>query len=174
MSSEGITAKVFRFPRPASPPAARSIHLIDIENLIGGTKFSEGDVAAVAQRYKALAGVGEDDFVVVASSHHTALATWFGWPDARRLVRSGVDGADLALIEVIERENLAMRFDRVVIASGDGIFAVPAAKLQQREVEVTIVSRPEFLSRALRLASRDIRILDSEPDLGPVIAARVA
>jgi hypothetical protein len=172
--SEGIPAKVFSFPRPASLPAARSIHLIDIENLIGGTNFYEGDVAAVAERYRSLAGVGEDDLVVVASSHHTAPATWFGWPDARRLVRSGVDGADMALIEVIEKENLAMRFDRVVIASGDGIFAVPAAKLQQRGVKITIVSRPEFLSRALRLASRDIRILGSQPDLGPVVAARVA
>ena len=172
--SEGIPAKVFRFPRPASPPSVRSIHLIDIENLIGGTDFSEGEVADVAAHYKALAGVGEGDLVVVASSHHTAQAAWFGWPDARRLVRSGVDGADMALIEVIERENLAMRFGRVVIASGDGIFAVPAAKLQEREVEVTVVSRRSFLSSQLRLASRDVRILDSEPDLGPVIASRVA
>jgi hypothetical protein len=149
--------------------ALRSLHLIDVENLLGGTSFSEADVAATADVYRAVAGVAIADLVIVSSSHHTALPAWFGWGKARRVVRSGPDGADLALIEIIKTENVAVRFDRIVIGSGDGIFASPAAHLQAAGVAVTVVSRPEFVSRQLRFAVRDVRYLHLMPDLGPAL-----
>jgi hypothetical protein len=99
--------------------------------------------------------------VVIATSHHSAAAAWFAWPAAaRRLVRSGPDGADLALLEVLEHENVARRYDLIVIGSGDAIFALPAAKLQEAGATVVVVSRRSALSRRLRLAVRDIRYLD--------------
>jgi hypothetical protein len=127
---------------------------------VGGPPFGEAVVAAAAGAYRPLAGVGGADLVVVSSSHHTAKATWFGWGNARRVVRSGPDGADLALIEIIEKEDVVARFGRIVIASGDQIFAGPAAALQAAGVAVTVVSRPELLSRRLRFAVRDVRYLD--------------
>ncbi len=90
------------------------------------------------------------------------------------VVRSGPDGADLALVEIVEMEDVAVRFDRIVIASGDGIFAHPAAQLQASGVAVTVVSRPDALSRQLKLAARDIRYLDLMPKLGPAVARRMA
>jgi hypothetical protein len=159
----------------ATPTAdIRSLHLVDAENLLGRTEFNETDVAAAAVAYRAVAGVAETDLVVIASSHYTAFPVWFGWGKARRLVRSGPDGADLALIEVIETENVATRFDRIVIGSGDGIFALPAADLQAVGADVTVVSRRAFLSNRLRLAVRDIRFLDLEPELRPRVALRAA
>lgn len=152
----------------------RSLHLVDVENLLGGTNFGEADVALAAAAYGPVAGLAATDLVVVSSSHHTARAAWFGWGEARRIVRSGVSGADLALIEVIETENVAVRFDRIVIGSGDGNFAVSAAKLQAAGIAVTVVSRPAFLSRQLRLAVRDVRHLDLLPGLGPVVTQRIA
>ena len=99
-------------------PAPRTLHLIDIENLIGSTRFGMGAVAAVAIDYRRIADFGAEDHVVLASSHFTALPAWCGWPNARRLVRSGPHGADLALIALIQTEDIPRRFDRVVVASG--------------------------------------------------------
>ncbi len=155
-------------------PAVRSFHLVDVENLICGQSFTAADVAATAAVYQAVAGVAASDLVVVSSSHHTALATWFGWKNARRVVRSGPDGADLALLNVLDTENVGVRFDRVVIASGDGIFARPAAQLQAQGVVVTIVSRPDSLSRELAFAVRDVRYLNPVPPSRPAVALRAA
>lgn len=163
--------KLLRFPAKNSVQG-RALHLVDVENLLGGTDFTELDVGATAARYCQIAGVGADDLVVVASSHHTALPVWFGWGEARRLVRSGPDGADLALLDVVRHEDVAVRFQRVVIGSGDGIFAFGAAALQRDGVGVTVVSRREFLSRQLRLAVRDVRFLS--PQLEPAIAGAAA
>jgi hypothetical protein len=88
---------------------------------------------------------------------------WFGWGEARRVVRSGRDGADLTLIQIVDTENVAARFGRVVIGSGDRIFAEPAARLQSLGASVTVVSRRESLSRELRFAVRDVRFLESLP-----------
>lgn len=154
--------------------SGRALHLVDVENLVGGTTFSEVDVAVTAAAYERVASIGLRDLVTVASSHFTAMPTWFGWGSARRLVRSGPDGADLALIEVIETEGVATRFSRVVIASGDRIFAQSAARLQAQGVEVTVVTRAEALSNHLRLAVRDIQYLDVLHHLAPELARKVA
>lgn len=98
---------------------------------------------------------------VLATSHFAAGQAWMAWPSAtRRLVRSGADGADLALLDVIDSESLHLRFDRVVIGSGDGIFALAAGRLQRLGCPVTVVSRRDRLSRQLRLAVRDVRFID--------------
>jgi hypothetical protein len=47
------------------------------------------------------------DQVEVASSHLTLLNAALGWPRARYRVRSGPDGADLALLDVLRHENIA-------------------------------------------------------------------
>jgi hypothetical protein len=140
----------------------RCLHLVDIENLVGCPTLGCAAVAHVAAKYAAVAGVAPNDHVVVASSHHGAPGAWFGWPGARRLLRSGCDGADLALLKVLESENPLARFGRIAVGSGDGIFAEPAARLQAAGCKVTVVSRPGALSRQLRLAALDVRFLEVE------------
>ena len=83
------------------------------------------------------------------------------WRRARYVVRSGPDGADLALIDVIREERVNERFRHVVIGSGDGIFADVASLLGLAGVQVTAVSRPESLSSKLRLAARGHVLLPS-------------
>jgi hypothetical protein len=147
----------------------RSIHLVDVENLLGGTTFGFLDVEDLAEQYRVVSAQAPGDLTVVASSHVTASPVWFGWSNARRLVRSGENGADLELIHVMATEDLAHRFDRVVVGSGDGIFAEPLAALQAVGCDVTIVSRPGALSARLRLAVRDIRLLKLEPETTPAV-----
>jgi hypothetical protein len=158
-------------PRIASE-VGRVLHLIDLENLVGSAHFSLEEAARVYRGYVQVAPSGAVDQVVLATSHHAAAAAWFGWPaTVRRLVRSGQNGADLALLHVLACESVATRFDRVVIGSGDGIFAYEAARLQAAGIAVTVVTGRGALSRQLGFAVHDVRLLDPI-EVAPVIALR--
>ena len=142
----------------------RTIHLLDVENLLGGPVFTAAQVSLLEHAYASIAGVRDSDQFILATSHFAAEPTWFGWGrPCRRLVRSGVDGADLALIDVMTEEGLADRFAHVMLGSGDGIFAEPCARLQSMGSQLTVVSRERLaLSRKLAFAVRDVRFLESE------------
>ena len=71
----------------------------------------------------------------------TLLNAALGWPHARYRVRSGPDGADLALLDVLRHENVAQRFTHVAIGSGDHLFAEEAAHLAAHGVWVTVVGQ---------------------------------
>lgn len=132
--------------------APRTIHLIDIENLVGSASPTAAQAREVRDHYERRY-IRYGDLVVVACSHHAFGAVAWEWPRARHLPRSGKDGADLALLGVIVGENVAERFEHVVVASGDAIFASAVTRLRMQGVSVTVVARHESLSRALRLAS---------------------
>src|SRR5215469_6688265 len=132
------------------PP--RGLHLIDVENLSGTTAPDPAQARHLRARYVLLVGIGALDQVVIASSHLALKKTGGWWPGARYLVRSGPDGADLALLDLAAYERIAERFLQVTIASGDGIFAPVAASLETAGCQVNAVSRRAGLSRQLALA----------------------
>lgn len=149
-------------PRPTTR-SRRVLHLIDAENLLGGADCSFAAARQGRTAYEAVAPLGDVNQMILSTSHHAARSAWFAWPgDVRRLIRSGPDGADTALLDVIAAEGLADRFGHVVIGSGDGIFALPAARLQAEGCSVTVVAHQSALSRRLRLAVRDIRFMQTE------------
>jgi hypothetical protein len=141
----------------------RAIHLVDIENLIGLARPALADVAACHDAYRPL--IRGHDLVVVACNHGAFPAVAWGWPNARRLMRSGENGADHALLEVLTHERVEERFRTIVVASGDGIFTEAVARLGGLGVSVTVVSRPEALSRRLRMAAHHAL------HLAPLVAA---
>ena len=143
----------WRFPE-------RALHLVDIENLVGAPIPSLGQVTEVQDWYMTKLGCGADDHVVMAASHLGLLNAALGWPHARYRVRSGPNGADLELLDVLLHENVAARFNHVVIGSGDGGFFDAAASLADRGVWVTVVSRPGSLSGRLARVARDVVYLD--------------
>ena len=139
----------------------RTLHLIDAENLLGGAVFTVEQARSLRTTLELTSGYRHGDSVVIASSHMSAGELWIGWGDsARRLVRSGPDGADLVLLDVLRAEQPHKRFDRVVVASGDGIFAADCARLQMLGCDVTVIAADEgSLSNSLRLVTKDVRIL---------------
>lgn len=137
---------------PMKKLAERSLHLIDIENLTDSPSPSAAEVRQCWHHYEVVP-VGPHDQFVIACSHHAAPSVGWAWPRGRRLWRSGENGADLALLEVIAQERVEERFKSVVLASGDGIFTDAVARLGAQGVDVTVVSRPESLSRSLMLAA---------------------
>lgn len=153
------TADAVSNTRRAFP--ARTLHLVDIENLIGTGLPAEWEVAAVHDEYTATVGVGPMDQVVIGCSHTAFVAAGWGWPGARYVVRSGADGADAELLAVIDCENIAARFARVAIASGDGAFTWAAAALVAAGCRVDVVANRGRLARALRLAAQQVIYLGS-------------
>ncbi len=138
----------------------RTLHVVDIENLAGAPIPSLVQVSEVCGRYRERLRFGADDQVVMAASHLGLLNAALGWPHARYRVRSGPDGADLELLDVLEHENVAARFTHVVIGSGDSVFGQAAASLAARGVRVTVVSRPGSLSPGLARAALNVIYLD--------------
>ncbi len=139
----------------------RGLHLIDIENLTGSGKPSFEQIRVVQGTYSGHVTLGAWDQVVVASSHLTLLSAALGWPHARYRIRSGPDGADLELLDILLYEKVAARFTRVVIGSGDGAFARAAAGLAARGVQVIVVSRRDSLSARLAFAASEVIYLDA-------------
>jgi hypothetical protein len=139
----------------------RGLHLIDIENLAGASMPSLSQVREVQGLYAGHLTLGALDQVVVASSHLTLLNAALGWPHARYRVRSGPDGADLELLDVLRYENIAARFTHVTIGSGDGIFSFAAEALINAGLRVTVVSRRRALSWQLYRAVAEVIYLDT-------------
>ena len=139
----------------------------DIENVVGGAVDTvEQAASAWAEIDQALA-YSSGEQVVVGVCHRSLLATGLALPSARCVVKSGADGADLALIDVLLGENICERFSEVVLVTGDGIFADAVSRLEAEGARVTVVAREGHLSNRLRMAASSVIMLqDGYCELG--------
>lgn len=138
----------------------RRLVLIDVENVCQGqlgTSF-----AFAAKLVERVIGVSAADQVVVAACARSFRHIGWGHPGWRYLVRNGQDGAEIALIEVLNSEHVKSRFDHVVIVSGDHRFTPETARLTAHGIHVTVVAWRGGLAASLRLAANEVRWL--EPD----------
>jgi hypothetical protein len=147
----------------AAHKAGRHLILIDIENMAATPSPTGEDVEAVVEALRKAVPGFDDDQKIVACSHHAAQTVPFAFPAARHLWRSGPDGADLALLDVLENERVDKRYERVTICSGDGIFAATAAWLAGAGAEVTAVSLLGHLAARFELAARHVALLPPAP-----------
>ena len=133
----------------------RTLYLVDIENMVGSSELTDGEVVQAQHRICTAVPPRAGDHTVIAASHHNALAMIYGWTgSAQRKMRSGIDGADLALLESLaDIPWVAARYRRVVIASGDHAFTFAVASLRAAGVEVVVIRPDRGLSSALRRAA---------------------
>ncbi|MBC9820514.1 hypothetical protein [Terrabacter sp. MAHUQ-38] len=151
-------------------PLERELHLIDVENLIGTPYFTAAAVRALRSAYNCVSQAATGALQVIGTSAASnVLIAALAWGSARPVFENGPDGADRALLAAGEFAP-ERRFGRIVIGSGDHVFAFYAADLQSKGVEVTVVCRPEALSRKLLLAVNDVRYLP-HIDSGPTAPA---
>ena len=141
----------------------RQLILIDIENLAATPNPSSDEVVAATAALRGVVPGFDASQRIVACSHRAAPTVAFAFPKARHLWRSGPDGADRALLDVLENEGVDERFERVTICSGDGIFAPVAAWLGGADVAVTVVSLRGQLAARLELAARHVTLLAPAP-----------
>jgi hypothetical protein len=150
--------------------AASELHLIDVENLVGTPWFTKHAVGNLRRVYDTVSSASNPaHYLVGTSAAPNLIEAGLGWAQGQLVFSRGKDGAERAMLAEMTIAT-ASRYNRVVIGSGDGIFADLAASLQSAGVAVCVVSRPRSLSNALSLAVRDVRFLP-ELDLGTSAAA---
>lgn len=141
----------------------RELHLIDIENELGTGEVRAADIARFRTFYLGANQVPANAHIVVAtSSSQSLLEAAVGWPGARTVWLPGQDGADRALLEVAYEENVEKRYNKVVIASGDHIFAEAAESLQNLGVKVKVFARAVFISVILRASCNEVELYSAE------------
>lgn len=87
-------------------------YILDIENMQGDCDMhiTEGEVAHSGRGHRH----GPD----VGTSCPRSLIADSVWKGARQVFHGGYDGADLALLDVLDGENIAARFSSVALDSG--------------------------------------------------------
>ncbi len=148
------------FPRFDHAPAGRTLHLLDVENLMGGPRRGRAAPTAAVAAYREAAGVQPFDHVIVAVNHAIAVDAGVSCPGARLLTAGGQNGADLALLaQVADVRRTAALYDRVVVGSGDGIFADALHDLKSFGIPVGVVSLKRCLSLSLARVASFVRFV---------------
>lgn len=142
-------------------PARRTLHLVDIENLLqrNPSEAVEGHWEAATSAYVAAADLGADDHVVVGCHPAFAFLARRFFPACRLLTRTRADGAELAILAAVDVDDVARRYHRVVIGSGDHLFAALAAALRTRGVNVQVIAGTGSLSWRLYVAGSRATLL---------------
>jgi hypothetical protein len=122
-------------------PAGRTLHLIDVENLVGGVAAGVEAVGTALDAYRATVAVGPEDHVVLGSGTELAFASKAAWPGALLRIGEGMDGADRALLSVLDPAFIASHYHRLVVASGDHAFAPMVAAVRAHRTAVMVVVR---------------------------------
>ncbi len=137
----------------------RRLVVVDLENVVGGLCATEAMTRWGKRFLDDSLGLLPHDLVVVGVDGRTMPLVAWDWERARIVPgRAQKDGADLALLEVLD-EDVARRFDEVVLVSGDGIFADIVASLIQQGVKVTVAAHESALSLELQLAASELILL---------------
>lgn len=105
----------------------------------------------------------ETDQIFCAATAKAAFFCKQFWPKCSVRVGRGADGSDLRLLNDADPVWLSQRFNRVVIASADGIFAELAQQLQQLGVKVVIASTTAKVSHKLRSVAQVVVLEVSMP-----------
>ena len=157
-----------RVGRGAAPaawvPRARTLHLHDIENLVGGPKADEERVAVARDEVASVAPPVAGDHVIGACDRSGVLRAFRAWFPCLRLSGTGPDGADLALLAAARPDDVSRRYHRVVIGSGDHIFLPLVHELRRRGTEVWLVARPGSAARGLLRAADVVCFLPREDE----------
>jgi hypothetical protein len=126
----------------------RTLHLVDIENLLGGPQATAGEVDRAFEQYLALAAWQPGDIVNVAANPNLALEFIWNPPvECSMHTAHGTDGADIALLAHAAPEFVQRRAGRLVIGSGDHAFIPRALAARALGVGVLVVARPDGICR---------------------------
>ena len=155
MRADNRPATQWKSCRDGANLQRRTLHLVDVDNLLGDPRqATPASVAATLAAYRQAAGVSPADLVVVATNPGLALDVGLAWPGPLLRAARGPDGADLALLadldDLLAAGAFPCRFSRVVFGGGDHIYEPAARRLVAAGTHVVVVSRADALARSLR------------------------
>lgn len=113
-----FTSKTVALPSKKRALVGRRLVAVDIENVAGGAIHTAAEAVWARIRIEEVMSMRGDEHIVIGTSHVGLLEIGLAWSGQRYVVRSGFDGADLALLDVLEQERIADRFDEVFLVRG--------------------------------------------------------
>lgn len=143
-----------------SEQAGRALHLLDLENILGG-RVTPQRVTLAWQRYAEAVHLRPEDAVLVALSRATAAAAIFALPSSIRCIigSNGRDGADAALVGAVDIRHAATRYARIYLASGDHYFIDLARQFRTLGCRVTqVVGAARVSAELYRICDAEIRL----------------
>jgi hypothetical protein len=136
----------------------RTAYFLDLDNLVGTGQPSANQIHRVLDEFERLCKPCRGDQVFCAGTAISAYHCADYRPNYRVAVGRGKDGADRRLLELGDPEHVSRRFQRVVIGSGDGIFAGLALEYMTRGIQVELLVGKGALANNLhRACKRHIR-----------------
>lgn len=154
----------------------RTLALLDVENLLYTDPRGAitADYRHAILHAAAVADLDSDSMVVVGLGAENAVGAFAvkeAWPPAALRCQAGTDGGELSLLDYASDLRAVTRsYSRVIIGSGDGEFTDFAADLGRLGVQTTVVSWRYKLSRRLRMAATQVRLLDTQMEPAQVAA----
>lgn len=136
----------------------RRLIVVDMENIVGGAVMTVEAGVWVRREIVAVIGERAGDQVVIGTARNGCLNAGLSWGGARRVMRDGASGADLALLEVLT-ENVENRFAEVVIISGDHIFSERVSEFAGAGLKTMVVGVRGSTATALRLAAHETKYI---------------
>jgi hypothetical protein len=134
----------------SSITSQRSLHLVDLENLVGDPRAEATVALDTFDAYLDAAHWSAGDHLIVACNPWLMTKIAFDLPTAcSKHAVHGRDGADTMLLSLAPPELVVKRYARLVVGSGDGIFAARAATVCEQGTQVDVVARPDGCSTRL-------------------------
>ena len=127
----------------------RTLHLVDLPNLIGGPLRGHR-VPNVLQRFLQASAFQPGDHLVVAADQRLARTAVFEVPSGARFLACTQTDAPHRLIDAVPAELIARRYGRLVIGSGDHRLRNLAIEVRSLGIPVTVLAVPQSLSGSLR------------------------
>lgn len=164
-TTSGVTRHLYLVPerqaqRKSYVPVGRALHLVDVENLMGGPEAGIVALHEALDNYRAAAHFLDGDHAIIGSNPSLGVQAKAAWPGARLVVKPGTDGADIALLEQVKDVDfIAARYDRIMIGSGDGVFEPMVRVFRSLGLPVGVVSRMRSLSADLRTSATYIQTI---------------
>ncbi len=153
--TDTITAT--RISDPLAGTIARRLVVADVENLLGRAPAEASALEwalAVGHLLDAIGFRRGSDMVVIAVNPVYAIHVAEFARHGRLCVRSGPDGADLALCdELADVDFIARRYDEVTVGSGDHEFLPSVVRLNASGVRTTVAALYGSMSLGLRVAA---------------------
>ena len=140
----------------------RAFVVLDLENQCGGSDLVPLNVGSVRNQL-ALIGLQVPSQLVLAVGPRAKTLCPnlpFLFPGARLLCRSGKDGADICLCEVLTEESAASRSQIVVIGSGDRMFTAPARQLRENGCTIIVAAKRGSIHFSLYEVAHQVIHLD--------------
>lgn len=148
----------------------RTAYLLDIDNLAGSGQATQPDVLAVVKAFEQECRPGVNDQVYCAATAMAAFHLKALRPGYTVLVGRGQDGTDRRLLDLAEPNHMAKRFQRVVVGSGDGIFAPLVSALRARGLKVSVLKGRGHIAHQLYRAVGTVKVTQANPVVSLALA----